>query len=66
MQNQEFSQLIRRFGPRIALWGGIALVLFLAFGKFFLYFAGKAVAKIVGLVLIGIGTIFGLFRRKKN
>lgn len=60
---EEYRRLLSEYWPRIALWGGLALLAFLAFGKFFLWFTAKASLKILGLLFIGIGL---LFRRKTH
>lgn len=63
---EEYRRLLHEYWPRIALWGSLALVIFWAFGKFFLWFAAKAAFKILGLLLIGIGLFFRRNLHKTN
>lgn len=63
---EQYRRLLHEYWPRIALWGGLALLAFLFFGKFFLWFAAKAIFKIIGLLLIGIGLLFRRNQHKIN
>ena len=51
--------------PIILLLCGVALVAFLFFGHTLAGAAGEAAAKIIGLVIAGIGGFFSVFRKKR-
>lgn len=51
--------------PIILLLCGLALVAFLFFSNTLAGAAGEATAKIIGLVIAGIGGFFSIFRKKR-
>ncbi len=50
--------------PIILLLCGLAIVAFLYFGQTMAGVAGDAGAKIIGLVIAGIGGFFSIFRKR--